>query len=160
MTFGIFFRYSLAKGTRHVQWHMPQDKGSFTFYTFLHTDICMFCRMNTRHIKKKKLKKTKKLGRDIALSFCQTSTKVSNTSWIRHGWCRGFNCYLELKNFFYFFSCQHISFQLTLKKQINTLEYTADYPLNWNPLMINHDPAYIYTLDRNNSKHIQLKRKM
>ena len=33
-------------------------------------------------------------------------------------------------------------------------------PLTWNPLMINHDPAYTYTLDKNNSKHIQLKRKM
>ena len=52
--FGIFFWYSLAQGTRHVQWHMPQDKGSFIFYTFLHTDICMFGRMNTRHIPKKK----------------------------------------------------------------------------------------------------------
>ena len=40
------------------------------------------------------------------------------------------------------------------------MEYTADYHLNWNPLMINHDPAYIYTFDKNNSKHIQLKRKM
>ena len=39
------------------------------------------------------------------------------------------------------------------------MEYTADYPLNWNPLMINHDPAYIYTLDKNNSKHIQLNNK-
>lgn len=112
-----------------------QVKCSWIFYTFLHINICMFCRQLQTHQKKKKW------ARDPVLSFCQPSTKVT------HEVCRGFHSYLELKTFFS--SSLNIYHSTTVINNVNkqnkkkntrsaNLKYTVDYPLNWNPLMINH----------------------
>ena len=60
---------------------------------------------------------------------------------ITHEVCREFNSYLELRPFIS--SSLNIYPHINIvNKQKNTrsanLEYTGDYPLNWNPLMINH----------------------
>ena len=121
----------------------------------------MFCRQLKTHQKKKKKS-------EFAIQYCRFASPVLKFP-ITHEVCRGFNPYLELKTFFS--SSLNIYHSTTVINNVNKqnkkeknafgqFEIHGRLPAE---LKSTHDPsqypAYIYTLDKNNSKHIQLKRK-